>query len=300
MKNPAPRVTLEQWRMLQAVVDHGGFAHAAEALHKSQSSVSYGVNKLQDQLGVRALEIHGRKAQLTEAGRLLLRRSRNLLEEAVALERIADSLRQGTEAEIALAVEIIFPRRLVLEGLARFSREYPDTRVELLESVLSGTVEALQTGVADLAVTSNVPAGFLGDPLFQVDFECVAHPDHPLHGLGRKLSLQDLAAHRQVVIRDSGSARRIDAGWLGAEQRWTVSHVTTSIAAVADGMGFAWLPKERIREEAVEGRLAALPLEAGATRSAQLYLAFADPDRAGPATRRLAEVLRACAGCPRD
>ncbi len=286
--------------MLQAVVDHGGFARAAEALHKSQSSVSYGVRKLQEQLGVRALEIRGRKAHLTEAGHLLVRRARNLLEEATAVERVAESLRQGTEAEIALAVEVIFPRRLVLEGLARFSRDCPETRVELIESVLSGTVEALQDGVADLAVTSTVPAGFLGDPLLQVAFDCVAHPDHPLHQLGRPLTLQDLAAHRQIVIRDSGSTRRIDAGWLGAEQRWTVSHVTTSIAAVANGMGFAWLPRERVREESVQDCLAPLPLAAGATRSVQLYLAFADPDRAGPATRRLAEILRDCAGCARD
>ena len=56
----APRVTLEQWRVLQAVVDHGGFAQAAEALHKSQSSISYTVAKLQEQLGFPLLAIEGR------------------------------------------------------------------------------------------------------------------------------------------------------------------------------------------------------------------------------------------------
>ena len=64
----APRVTLDQWRTLQAVVDHGGFAQAAEALHRSQSSVSYTVARMQDQLGVPLLRIDGRKAVLTEAG----------------------------------------------------------------------------------------------------------------------------------------------------------------------------------------------------------------------------------------
>ena len=47
----APRVTLDQWRTLQAVVDHGGFAQAAEALHRSQSSVSYTVARMQDHPG---------------------------------------------------------------------------------------------------------------------------------------------------------------------------------------------------------------------------------------------------------
>ena len=43
---PAPRITLEQWRCLVAVVDEGGYAQAAEALNKSQSSVTYAVQKL--------------------------------------------------------------------------------------------------------------------------------------------------------------------------------------------------------------------------------------------------------------
>ncbi|WP_315982943.1 LysR family transcriptional regulator [Aliamphritea spongicola] len=45
------RVTLEQWRMLKAVVDHGGFAHAAAAVHKSQSSINHAIHKMEDQLG---------------------------------------------------------------------------------------------------------------------------------------------------------------------------------------------------------------------------------------------------------
>src|SRR5258706_12700218 len=63
-----PRSTLEQWSVLKAIVDHGGFAQAAEALHRSQSSVSYMVARLQEQLSVELLAIEGRKARLTEQG----------------------------------------------------------------------------------------------------------------------------------------------------------------------------------------------------------------------------------------
>ena len=68
-----PRVTLEQWQALAAVVEHGSYAKAAEALHKSQSSVTYAVQKLESQLGVRAFELKGRKAALTQTGELLYR-----------------------------------------------------------------------------------------------------------------------------------------------------------------------------------------------------------------------------------
>src|SRR5690606_37321832 len=83
----APRVTLDQWRTLQAVIDHGGFAQAAEALHRSQSSVSYTIARMQEQLEVPLLRIEGRKAVLTEAGEVLLRRSRQLLKQVFFLSR---------------------------------------------------------------------------------------------------------------------------------------------------------------------------------------------------------------------
>ena len=92
------RTTLEQWRMLEAVVTHGGFAQAAAAIHKSQSTINHAVHKLQNQLGLPLLEVVGRKAQLTEAGELMLRRARRLLEQASELEQVADSLASGEEA----------------------------------------------------------------------------------------------------------------------------------------------------------------------------------------------------------
>src|SRR5258706_6719965 len=68
-------VTLEQWKALISVVDSGGYEKAAEALNKSQSSVTYAVQKLQSQLGVKAFEVKGRKAVLTPTGEFLYRRA---------------------------------------------------------------------------------------------------------------------------------------------------------------------------------------------------------------------------------
>src|SRR3954468_233714 len=109
-----PRITLEQWQALVAVVDAGGYAQAAEQLHKSQSSVTYLVQKLQSLLGVKAFEIKGRKAVLTGAGQLLYRRARVLLDEAVGIEKAAKRTSVGWEAEIRVAAEMIFPAWVLL------------------------------------------------------------------------------------------------------------------------------------------------------------------------------------------
>ena len=285
------RVSLEQWRSLLAVVDAGGYAQAAAALHKSQSAVTYAVQKLQALLGVKVFEVLGRKAHLTPTGQVLYRRAKALLDEAGALEGAAGSLAAGWESELRLAVEIIFPTWLLLQCCARFGAEQPQTRLELYETVLSGTEEALLQRKVDLAVCSQVPAGFAGDHLMRLRFVALAHPKHPLHQLGRELTLQDLRKQRHLVIRDTGSQRK-SGSWLGAEQSWTVSHKATAIHAASMGMGFAWFAEETVRSELARGDLRPLPLREGGERWADLYLVFADRDYAGPGALRLAELIR--------
>ena len=88
--------------------------------------------------------------------------------------------------------------------------------------MLSGTEEALLQRKVDLAICSQVPPGFAGDPLMRLRFIAAAHPEHPLHQLGRELTLQDLRKHRHLVIRDTGS-QRSSGSWLGAEQIWSMA-----------------------------------------------------------------------------
>src|SRR5207249_330014 len=167
---PEPRIPLDQWRALVAVVEKGGYARAAAALHKSQSSVTYGVQQLESQLGVKAFKIAGRRAELTPTGELLYRRARYLLDEAAALEQSAQRLSAGWEAEVRLAVEVIFPTWLLLACLDRLGKESPHTRIELIEAVLGHRTDALAQGQADLAIFGSVPPGFLGEPLMPLRF----------------------------------------------------------------------------------------------------------------------------------
>lgn len=288
----APHITLEQWRALIAVVEAGGYAQAAGRLNKSQSAVTYAVQKIEEMLGVAVFEIQGRKAQLTGTGTMLYRRALSLVEEAGLLERAAKTLSAGWEAELTIAVEILFPSWLLFECLAKFAEESPNTRIEILESVISGTSEALLQHRADIAISPTLPPGFLGEPLITMPITAVAHPDHPLHHLGRPVTARDLRLHRHLVVRDSGSTRTTKAMSVEVEQRWTVTNMSSSIQAAAGGHGFAWLPEYRIQAELAAGTLAPLPMKEGGRREVQLFLVLADPDFAGPGALRLAEILR--------
>lgn len=291
-----PKISLDQWRALVSVVEAGGYAQAAAQIHKSQSTLSHAVQQLEKLIGTKAFEIQGRKAVLTPTGEVLYRRGKALVEEAMQLERAARKLAAGWEPEIHLAVEILFPDWLLFRCLSKFNEEHPDVHLELYETVMGGTDEALIEGKVDLAIGTFVPEGFLGDPLMQVRVICAAHPDHPLHQLGRTLTLDDLSAHRQLVIRDSGTQRTRQATWLN-ERRWTVSHKAMAIRAAVLGLGYAWFPEEIVREELDAGKLKPLPLQEGAEMIGTLYLMYADREAAGPGVRRIAELLDEVSAC---
>jgi len=286
-----PRISLDQWNALVSVVESGSYAKAAERVHRSQSTLTYAVQKLERLLGVKVFELRGRKAVLTPTGELLYRRGKTLVEEAERLEHAAGELAKGWEAEIRIAAEILYPTWLLIHCFGEFAKERPETRLDLRETVLGGTDEALASRSVDFAIGTSVPPGFVGDVLMAMRGICVAAPSHPLHALGRAPTLEDLRHHRHIVIRDSGTQRVRTGGWLN-ETRWTVSHKATSLHAVTRGLGYAWFPEEAVRDELERGALQPLPLAEGAEKLATLYLIFADRAAAGPGTRRLVEIIR--------
>ncbi len=287
------KISLNQWRTLVSVVEAGGYAQAAEQLHKSQSTLVYAVQKMEKLLEVEVFKVTGRKAVLTHAGQILYRCGKTLTEQAAHLEHIAANLADNREPELRLAVDTVFPTWLLLKCFAQFAGEHPEIHVELIETGAGGIENALLKGYVDLAIGSSVPPGFIGEPLMQARFIAVAHPDHPLHRLGRPLTPDDLRQHRQLTIHDRGQERLATSGRLKNGPRWTVNHKATSIHAACMGLGYAWYAEDTIRAELEAGELKPLPLCEGAERWTTLYLVFTDPDTTGPGALRFADIIRA-------
>lgn len=291
MKN-YPRVTLEQWRVFQAIIEQGGYAQAASYLHRSQSAVSYSMSRLQEQLGISLLRVEGRKAVLTEQGEILLNRSQLLIEEAAEIENFALHLSQGREAEIKLVVDAAFPNDLLMSALAQFAKQSQGTRVQLREVILSGAIDALVSDEAELVIGVETPSGYLADPLIEVELIGVAHAEHPLHKLDREITSADLAQHMHVVIRDSGQHEKMDVGWLSSQDRWTVSSIDSALNAIEHGLGYGWIPRNRLTEAFKSGQLKPLLLEQGSSYKAFLFISFGHPQNIGPATRELADIIK--------
>ncbi|PHQ68731.1 MAG: LysR family transcriptional regulator [Sneathiella sp.] len=211
--------------------------------------------------------------------------------QAAGLEAAATSLKNGWEAEISIAVEAIFPMRYLLLALDKFQETSPHTRVEIIESVLSGTEELIAEKKVDLAISgpSNLP--IIGLPLMESEFAPVCAPGHPLAKLGRPATLHDLKKHRQIIVRDSGTDRRYSPGWQKAEKRWTFSNIGSAMAAIKDGFGFSWSPMTIIENEIADGTIAIIETDLATRKKVPIYLFSPDPDGQGPAAKALAGFL---------
>ncbi len=282
--------TLEQWRILQAVVDCGGYAQAAQKLNKSQSSLNHAVAKLQSQLGVSLLEVRGRKAYLTDMGEVLLRRSRHITRSIADLENLAKSLEKGWEPTLVIARELIYPMETLVNALSEFEPQGRGTRIVILDSVINGTHELIESAQVDIAIAATPPKHYLAEPLGHIEFLLVCHPNNPLASY-KHLDDQILAEHLQIVIKDTGQIEKADSGWLKAEHRWTVSNFHEAITILNQGLGFCWIPAHYVTAQITQGTLQQLSLQGSSHRRAAINLIIPNRDQQGPASQLLEQLI---------
>ncbi len=248
------KTTLEQWALLEKVVELGSFARAAEETNRSQSSVSYNLALLQERLGVALLAPSGRRAVLTPAGELLLNQVKPLLQAFAYVETHAATLRNGARTRLDLVVDSIFPRQRLFAILRQFQQRYPQTQVRLTEVLENLDDESAARTEADVMVlTRRQDITGRGEWLMNIDFIAVAHRDHPLAALDGPLEDSALAPWPLVRIADQGGDSQ------APRDARTFSTIDAAIDAVMYQVGFGWLPEERIRPHLDQGVLKRLP-----------------------------------------
>jgi len=284
------KISLNQWQIFCAVIDHGGYAKAAESLNRSHSSLHHAVTKLQEQLGVKLIAMQGKSVILTEIGVVMHRHAKNLIEEAENIEKLATLLDEGWETEITVAIENIYPRNHLTHILSRFYQENTITRLQIKDVVLLGAVHHIQQKQADIVISPITPRGFLGHPLMVQRLRPFAHVDHILHHQNGPITQRQLQEHLQVVIRDNAPPKdAVLSGWLRSEQRWTVDNFYQAREVMKEGNGFCWAPEEFFQNEP---DFAVLEGDTELSRIVPLNLVLPHGEVSGPAVQLLTRLFK--------
>jgi DNA-binding transcriptional LysR family regulator len=283
--------TLDEWEILRAVVQLGGFAPAAEQLNRSQSTISYAITRLQEQLGIKLLELKGRKAQLTEVGRVLLGDAEPHLDGFHQLEQRARSLASGGESEIRLSVDSIFPNDRLFAALSEFSRRFPYVRPKLRQATFLSADSEFSAQNVHLCVSGLPSREYYVKPILGIRMLAVARLGHPLHSLSKPLSRIDLMQHTIVIIEGVVSGVVLRQPSSPAQRFLSVPTIEAAIAAVRSRLCFGWLPIYLIQPYLDSGELLPLRLPVGGTREVRLNLFCKDLSPRLQELNALAELL---------
>lgn len=265
MQTPRDVLTPDALAMLQTIAATGSFAGAARAMGVVPSALTYRVRQIEDALDVLLYDRSSRQARLTEAGAELLREGSRLLEEIDAVANRVKRVATGWEPQLTIAVDSIIAKATVMELCETFFALSPPTRIKLTDETLSGTLEALTSGRADLALgvaESSNQAGIHAKPLGDVSFVYAVAPHHALAEAPEPLRDETIRQHRAVAVADTITrGGGITIGLLGGQDVFTVATMQAKLDAQLRGLGCGFVPEHMARPYIETGRLVVKKME---------------------------------------
>jgi DNA-binding transcriptional LysR family regulator len=254
-----PNLSSDLLRTLIAVVEQGGFIKAAEYLHKTQSTVSQQMKRLEQEVGVQVFKTMGRKRRLTNEGEMLVGYARRLL--ALQDDAIASLQESGVGGEVRVGVSQGVAETMLPELLAGFARENPAVRLFVETGYSPDLNAAYERGEYDLVVTLSLDEAAGKGELLGVEPLAWIGADSWEWSGSRKLPLATYTEYcqfRQACITALDQSKT----------PWRIVYTTSSyqglMAAVKSGLAITVRPQSAVLEgtELVGSRLGlpSLPL----------------------------------------
>ena len=260
-----PNPTLDQLQVFVAVAETGSFSAAARKLNRSQSVISYTIANLEAQLELQLFERGGtREPRLTEWGKAMLEDARRMILVLQNLRSRVEGLKQGLEAEVAVAIDVSLPSPVLTCVLKAFQEQFPTVGLRVHVGALGMVWDLVLKRLADFGI---------GGPPFQAHDELtlvqigqtamtpVAAPGHPLAQYKGPVPLSFIRDHTQLVITDLSEQTKGQNFGVFAYKIWRLTDVSTKYDLTLAGLGWGGLPKWMVKDDLVAGRLVLLDLE---------------------------------------
>jgi DNA-binding transcriptional LysR family regulator len=272
---------LELLRSFVSVVDAGSFTRAGERVHRTQSTVSQQIKRLEDELGCPLLNRTGKQVVPTEHGERLLSYARRLLSLA---EEARDVLaRPGNEGAVRLGIPQDFAAFRLTKLLATFARSHPGLRLDVRADQSVYLQRDLERGDLDLALIKRDAGGDGGIAAWPERLHWVTSKANPAHAGSGSVPL---------IFFPTGCLYRTRAihALESAGRTWHMAYTSSSLAgiqaAVAAGMGLSILS-----EMAIQADHRVLTARDGFSPIDRTEVALVTSPEASPATLRLAGRL---------
>src|SRR5271156_3544487 len=256
-------LTLDQMRVLVAVVDAGSFSAAARKLGRVQSAISQAIQTLETTLGLSLFDRSGKTPRLTDAGRALGGDARALIDGARAIRARAQSMAADVEPELTLAADSMLPIPLLMGSLKALRVAFPLLPASVYTEALGGAEQRLRDGAARLAIYTITPASpcdLVREFMTRVAMWPVVAPGHPLAALPQPLGREALEPHVQLVLTDRTPLTQNLSGGILSRHIWRFADLTTRLDFLLAGFGWCNMPSHMVSDHVAAGRLKRLTI----------------------------------------
>ncbi|MDB5704634.1 MAG: bacterial regulatory helix-turn-helix, lysR family protein [Sphingomonas bacterium] len=297
-------VSLDQLRTFLAAADAGSFSAAGRRLGRAQSVVSQTLGALERQLGVQLFDRSARYPMLTDAGTALVPEARAVAGRMDVFKARARDLAGGLEAELSVAIDVMFPIQIFTHAVTDFQATFPHTPLRVDVEALGAVIQPVIDRRCAFAVVGTlplVPPELAQERLLSISMLMVAAPGHPLATRPGPIPRADLAEHVQLVLTDRSDLSRGKEFGVLSPKTWRLADLGAKLAFLRAGLGWGSMPSFMVEADLAEGRLVELAVE-DAWPEGNLITMFAVHRRdtpPGPAGRWLIERLKGTASlCP--
>ncbi|ABB58010.1 LysR family transcriptional regulator [Synechococcus elongatus] len=259
--------TLDQLRILRAIAAEGSFKRAADSLYVSQPAVSLQVQNLERQLNVPLFDRGGRRAQLTEAGHLLLSYGERILSLCAETCRAIEDLQNLQGGTLIIGASQTTGTYLLPRMIGRFRQRYPDVAVQLHVHSTRRTSWSVANGQIDLAIIGGEVPTELQDSLVTIPYAedelaLILPVSHPLTQQA-SIQREDLYKLQFIALDSQSTIRKVIDQVLsrsGIEtRRLRIEMELNSIEAIKNavqaGLGAAFVSVSAIEKELEMGSL---------------------------------------------
>ena len=201
-------MTLTELRYIVAVARERHFGRAASACFVSQSTLSIGVRKLEDELGVSLFERARKEVTLTARGELIVEQAHRVLEEVDVINQLAESEKGPLVGSLRIgAIHTIGP--YILPGLIPILLEQaPEMPLIVQEDFTANLTTLLKQGQLDAIVISYPydEPGIVTLPLYDEPFVVVIPSAHPW--AAKKTISRDILPNENIMLLGAGNCFR--------------------------------------------------------------------------------------------
>lgn len=259
-------MNLHHLRLFAAVVEQGGFTNAARALRLSQPAISKSLNELERQLHVSLIERGARGVKLTEAGRSLYDRARELFGVERVAERELRELRGLKRGTLRVAASTTIATYMLPPVLGRFRMRHPSVRIRVTSANTRSVLRRLLESRTDVALVEGPISDDAVDviPWREDELVVIAHPEHPL-AVQPEVGVEHLM-RETVLVREPGSGTREVAERALARHGVRLTRTmrlggTEAIKqGVAAGLGVAIVSRAAAADQITLGRIVVVPV----------------------------------------